>query len=105
MMTTEFTTEGIGQRISDRWRGWLVFTALPTGLQHAEDSRRDADLSVAQRCWERPATDAERFLLAHLGFTVPDDLVCHVDRITSSVVCRRFFALESIAVLPEGISR
>lgn len=101
---TSFTAAGIGERISDPARGWLVFTALPTDLQHAVDARQEADLRVDQRCWDRPATDAEKFLLGHLGFTVPNDLTCHVDRITSGIVCRRFPALEATAQLPEGIS-
>lgn len=102
---TTFTIEGIGDRISDRFRGWLVFTSLPTDLQHAEDSCHAADLSVDRRCWERPATDAEKFLLAHLGFTVPDDLITHVDRVTGGIVRRRWLTLEDTAELPEGISR
>jgi hypothetical protein len=36
---------------------------------------------------ERPATDTERALLSHLGYTLPDDLVTHVSWPSQS--CRR----------------
>ena len=60
-------------------RGWLVFdTMLPPALQIAEDATANADWE--RRNWRdsvnrvRPATDAEREMLTHLGFTVPADL-------------------------------
>jgi hypothetical protein len=116
---------GIGQQIPDRWAGWLKFTALPDDLQRAEDATHEADLryvppdllAVAecsygypdnlrdyrQRCFDRPATDAERTLLAHLGFDVPDTLRTHCDRITASIVRRRWPDLEANAQPPQEI--
>ena len=64
-------------------RGWLTFDApLPADLQRAEDATADSDryrLGVLDgRPFRRPATDAERQLLAHLGHDLPDGLVTHV---------------------------
>ena len=108
---------GIGAQIPDRYRGWLCFTALPDDLQRAEDAtlahdNRDLLDPVHcpewhwyrhnnRPCFDRPATDTEKTLLAHLGFTVPDDLKTHVDRITPSVRRRRWPVLEATAQLPE----
>ncbi|BCO36850.1 hypothetical protein BMW24_018290 [Mycobacterium heckeshornense] len=66
-------------------RGWLVFTHLPADLQRAEDATLFHDLAMfarkaryntdtCRREMTRPATDAERTLLQHLGFQLPDDL-------------------------------
>ena len=62
-------------------RGWLVFDFLPDDLQRAEDSRADADRAVMKpRGFSRPATLAERILLAHLGYSpLPADLTTVVD--------------------------
>jgi hypothetical protein len=97
-------TDTIGNRISDRYRGWLVFDHLPDDLQRQEDSTHDRDIHDERRWFERPATDAERTLLAHLGFELPDDLATYVEHVVrGSIVRRRWPALEAIATLPEGI--
>lgn len=71
--------EGVGEHFG--WqdaRGWLTFSALPDELQRRMDESANADYE--RRHWRpsvartRPATSAERLLLAHLGFTVPSDL-------------------------------
>jgi hypothetical protein len=91
----------IGAHRPDPYRGWLVFNALPTELALAEDSTLASDNRLLMhydprgQCFDRPATETERTLLAHLGFTLPDDLVTHVDRISTSVRQRRWPALES----------
>jgi hypothetical protein len=80
-------------------RGWLVFHGLPDDLQRAEDSTQHADFvrfhggsvklawNIEARIWyyERPATDAERTLLQHLGYTLPDALITRVDYATETV--------------------
>jgi hypothetical protein len=59
-------------------RGWLTFSALPDDLQRQMDQTQNADYE--RRHWRpsvpriRPATDAERLLLTHLGFDVPTEL-------------------------------
>lgn len=94
----------IGNRISDRHRGWLVFDHLPPDLQRAEDATHYRDIHDERDCFNRPATDTERTLLAHLGFTVPEQLSTHIDHVTVGIVRRRWPALEANAQLLEGIS-
>ena len=55
---------------------------LTCPLLDAEDSRRLAD-----RDWlgDRPATDVERLLLAHLGHRIPDNLTTHVSLVAGIV--------------------
>lgn len=94
----------IGAQVPDPYRGWLCFTSLPDDLQRAEDAtlaHDNQDCRSAARCYDRPATEAERTLLAHLGFDLPDELTTHVDRLTSSVRRRRWPALEAQAQLAE----
>jgi hypothetical protein len=63
-------------------RGVLTFWNLPDAFQRAEDASLENDHS--QRHWrasvvrERPATEAERLLLAELGYTVPAELATRV---------------------------
>lgn len=90
-------------------RGWLVFESLPADLQRAEDSTLFADYGRADgcgvqllfdrdaRCWyfERPATDAERTLLAHLGYQLPDELTTRVSYATETLRRRTWPQLES----------
>jgi hypothetical protein len=76
-------------------RGWLVFDApLSDELQRAEDATQHHDFcnggdaawhtgrDPVTGCWidyfDRPATDTERTLLAHLGYGVPDTLTTRV---------------------------
>ncbi|MCV7010357.1 hypothetical protein [Mycobacterium gordonae] len=96
---------GIGAQIPDPYRGWLCFTALPDELQQAEDATLAHDNQLESRspgqCFDRAATDAERTLLAHSGFDLPDDLLTHVDRLTASVRRRRWPQLEAQAQLLE----
>ncbi|PPJ24148.1 hypothetical protein C5E45_28285 [Nocardia nova] len=78
-------------------RGWLVFESLPTDLQRLEDSRLQADFEDAEEHrgwpWMRPATDTERALLEHLGYTLPATLTTRVDYDTG-IRCRRWPDLE-----------
>jgi hypothetical protein len=91
-------------------RGWLVFDSLPDDLQRAEDSTQHADYArqygngLIQRVFdrdsgiwyfERPATDAERTLLAHLGYQLPDELKTRVDFATETLRRRTWPQLES----------
>lgn len=72
-------------------RGILTFEYLPDDLQRAEDSTlvndRDSARLFAPRGRTRDATSAERELLQHLGYTVPDDLETVVS--WPSRACRR----------------
>lgn len=92
-------------------RGWLVFHGLPDDLQRAEDSTQHADYFRAQgtrtfpltfdrtaRVWyiERPATDAERTLLQHLGYELPDVLKTRVDFATETLRRRTWPQLEEM---------
>ncbi|KUI13388.1 hypothetical protein AU192_24720 [Mycobacterium lehmannii] len=97
----------IGEHRPDKYRGWLVFAHLPKELQDAEDATQEADYrrsrligSVAAPMmrgpWARPATDAERTLLAHLGFTLPERLVTWVSYPTATVRKRRWPQLETV---------
>lgn len=90
-------------------RGWLVFDQLPDELQRAEDSTLMADQDYAEATrysrsgrYVRPATDAERTLLQHLGYQVPDKLRTHVEFATNHVRRRRWPALELQAPINEG---
>lgn len=72
--------EGVGEHFGwDDPRGWLTFHRLPDELQRQMDQTANADHE--RRSWrpsvprKRPATDAEKLLLTHLGFNVPSDLV------------------------------
>lgn len=97
---------GIGEHTPDPYRGVLCFSHLPDDLQRAEDAtlaHDNIDCRNPARCYDRQATDAERTLLAHLGFDVPDELLTHVDRLTPSVRRRRWPALEQ-ALLDQGDS-
>jgi hypothetical protein len=92
-------------------RGWLVFEHLPDELQRAEDATQNADYGRADglvagvrlqwdreaRVWyfERPATDAERTLLQHLGYTLPSTLTTRVDYATETLRCRTWPQLET----------
>jgi hypothetical protein len=91
-------------------RGWLVFDSLPDDLQRAEDSTQNADYARQHgdgrivrafdrdaRIWyfERPATDAERALLTHLGYVLPDDLKTRVDFKTETLRRRTWPQLET----------
>jgi hypothetical protein len=100
MMTT---IEGVGpqlQRASEGTdpRGWLVFHWLTSDLQAAEDATAYADKERSNfraRGFERPATDAERALLEHLGHQLPDNLVTFVRHRTRGVRERRVPQLET----------
>ncbi len=76
-------------------RGILVFEHLPTDLQRAEDSRLDADRTHHHQTrtpsWNRPATDTERTLLTHLGYTMPTtELRCTVSFPAAGIRRRTF---------------
>lgn len=80
---------GVGDHRPDHRRGFLVFTCLPDALQRAEDSTAYADYE--NRGWGRkavvrPATAAEKTLLAHvLGRPVRGDLQTHVRWVSDGV--------------------
>ncbi|MBZ4620990.1 hypothetical protein [Mycobacterium avium] len=91
-------------------RGWLVFESLPADLQLAEDSTQHADYArqnfgdgICRQFdrdarvwfWERPATDAERTLLEHLGYTLPDQLTTRVRYVSETLRRRTWPALET----------
>lgn len=90
-------------------RGWLVFHGLPDDLQRAEDSTQAADYRRADgrgvrlafdrdaRIWyfERDATDAERTLLQHLGYTLPEVLTTRVDYASETLRRRTWPQLET----------
>ena len=84
-------SDEIGRHIGHRDdpRGVLVFDHLPDNLQKAEDSTAVADRDTfpdkrrhggmwLRPCVDRPATDTERTLLAHLGYEVPDLLTTRI---------------------------
>lgn len=84
------TADQIGAHRPDAVRGWLVFDHLPPDLQIAEDSTLAADHERAAarhgRAFTRDATEAERILLAHIGFTeLTDDLRTRVQWVASGV--------------------
>ena len=83
-------------------RGILVFESLPDDLQRAEDSTAAADFDRRRfgRTLQRPATAAERTLLQHLGFELPDELITHVSYKSLSVRNRRWPQLETQEVTP-----
>jgi len=77
-------------------RGWLVFHWLPSDLQRLEDSRAFADYDMHKpRGFERPATDTERALLAHLGYQLPDELITVVRYRSRGCRNRRWPQLEA----------
>ena len=88
------TDNGIGPQFPqpDR-RGWLAFRSLPAELQRREDATQAADharsrpndYEMAPPAFDRPATDTERALLAHLGYTVPEQLTTRVQWISPGV--------------------
>jgi hypothetical protein len=77
-------------------RGWLVFDQLPDDLQKAEDSTAAADFDRRRfsRGLQRPATAAERILLEHLGYQLPEELITHVTYKSTSVRNRTWPVLE-----------
>lgn len=86
-------------------RGILAFDApLPDPLQAAEDSTAVADKDrrrlLSPRGHERPATPAERALLEHLGYTVPDVLITKVSWPSQSCRRRTWPTLETQEVSP-----
>jgi hypothetical protein len=106
-------TDGVGPQRADDRRGWLVFEHLPDELQRAEDATQAADFDrrtwhhpgwirefdhlrgISVRCFYRPATPAERTLLAHLGHTLPTNLDTRVEYLSETLRQRRWPALES----------
>jgi hypothetical protein len=82
-------------------RGILTFHYLPDDLQALEDSRAVADREVMRpRGFERPATETERALLAHLGYVLPEELVTVVRYRTRGVRNRTWPQLETQEVTP-----
>jgi hypothetical protein len=79
-------------------RGWLVFESLPPDLQLAEDSTQDADVARAEYAryprFSRTATAAERVLLEHLGYELPDELTTAVTMLTAGIRHRAWPQLE-----------
>jgi len=87
-------------------RGVLTFEYLPENLQASEDATLAADRerwSIGPRRlgfephrygFTRPATDTERILLQHLGYTLPDQLTTVVTFKSRSVRHRSWPTLE-----------
>lgn len=73
----------------DDLRGWLTFRNVSKELQQQLDQTQHADWEA--RSWRpsvhrtRPATAAENFLLAYLGFNVPPNLDTTVKFISGGV--------------------
>jgi hypothetical protein len=90
--------EGVGPHQPDPYRGWLVFDYLPEDLQRAEDATMAADAALADhdlKVWRhRPATPAERALLAHLGYELPTELHTRVQWRNGTLRQRRWPQLE-----------
>lgn len=102
-MTTAIDLSGIQHRPCPK-RGVLVFWNLPPELARREDSTQWADFE--NRPWsrhayrDRPATDTEKLLLAHLGYTLPNDLTTRVQWLSDGVR-RRWW--EQIPQTMEGL--
>jgi hypothetical protein len=94
-------TETIGPQRVDDVRGWLVFDQLPDELQRAEDATlgNDHERIVGEFgvSFARVATDTERELLDHLGYTVPDILLTRVTWLSNGLRNRRWPRLEGAA--------
>ncbi|MGV0720560.1 hypothetical protein ABQF17_17945 [Mycolicibacterium elephantis] len=91
------TLEGIGAQRPDDPRGWLVFEHLPPAIDNAECATQENDYTSQH--WlhhirERPATDAERLLLQHLGYVLPAELTTVVTYLTPTVRNRSWPQLE-----------
>jgi hypothetical protein len=88
------------QRVGDR-RGWLMFDHLPDDLARAEDQTQAADRQrvrehdLASWNFTRAATDTEKLLLEHLGYTLPANLTTHVVWLSPGVRNRAWPQLES----------
>ncbi len=93
------TIAGVGEHRPDEYRGWLVFATLPDELRRSEDATQAADVELANRDgrpWRnRPATTAERALLEHLGYQLPDDLYTRVQWRHGTLRNRRWPQLET----------
>ncbi|MGK2880436.1 MAG: hypothetical protein ACSLE6_06445 [Mycobacterium sp.] len=101
--------DGVGPQLDDNGvRGWLAFEYLPPDLHNAEDSTLAADadrwsttvgrgnFTWPGRKFDRPATDTERILLQHIGFTdLPGDLSTRVEFVASGVRRRTWPQLET----------
>ena len=89
-MTTPTDLSNIQQMPHDI-RGLLAINGLPPEYQRAEDATaacdRERQRGFKPRGHERPATETERILLAHLGFELPEQLTTKVT--WPSVSCRR----------------
>jgi hypothetical protein len=79
-------------------RGWLVFRGLPDDLRRAEDATAEVDMTYQRQTgrtrWSRLATDAERTLLALLGYQLPVNLHTTVEYTTASLRRRTWPTLE-----------
>jgi hypothetical protein len=95
-------TDDIGPQRPNDPRGWLVFSSpLPDDLARAEDQTLAADHQrirsdvLTPYTFNRPATTTEATLLAHLGYTVPGDLLTTVTWLSYGVRNRRWPQLEN----------
>ena len=90
------TIDGVGPQLNQPDpRGWLVFAWLPENLQKAEDVTQFADHerfhhrasgdALGRGAFSRAATSAERQLLQHLGYALPEHVHTHVDYPTPGV--------------------
>lgn len=94
---TDIDLTGIEHLGFDDVRGWTTFRNLPDELQRQEDQTQNFDYE--RRNWRpsvprtRPATAAERVLLEHLGFTLPENLTTVVRYPSGGVRKREWPAL------------
>jgi hypothetical protein len=94
----EFDLTGVEHLGFDDVRGICTFRYLPDELQRQWDQTQAADHE--RRHWRpsvpriRPATSAERVLLAHLGFTLPNELDVRVIYTSGGIRRLEFPALD-----------
>lgn len=85
------TLVGVGPQKPNDARGWLTFDHLPAEIKRAEDATQAYDHDQMSGDWmgrakrSRPATETERALLEHLGYTLPEKLTTEVEWITPSI--------------------
>lgn len=104
-MTIRIADSGIGPQLVNDKRGWLTFAWLPENLQKSEDATQFADHerfgerasgdAVGRGRFNRAATSAERTLLQHLGYQLPEHLWTVVDYPAAGIRYRRWPLLET----------
>lgn len=99
-MTTTPDLSNVEQMPQPDIRGWLALNNLPPEIQRQEDSTAMVDKDryrlLSPRGHIRDATPAERMLLAHLGYVVPEQLSTKVSWPSRSVRRRTWPQLEGV---------